>query len=935
MIFFMIGYLKKYFKQLTLFLCSHRTSYCCRRDAETVLAIAAPSISLAKTATPNNVTAAGQAVGYSFLVTNTGNVTLHGVLVTDLLPGIGSISCPTDTLAPAASTTCTASYVVTVTDMNAGSIVNAAHVTGTPPSGPAVTANDAETVTAVAAPSIQIVKTATPTTVATAGEPIAYTFLVTNTGNVTLHDVAVNDPLPGLTAVNCPATILAPGASTLCTAGYVTTQADIDAAGIHNTATAEGFPPTGPLVTDSDSATVTAPASPGIDLEKTALPLSVDAAGDMVTYSFLVTNTGNVTLGTVGVSDPLPGLSAIACPVTVLAPSASTTCTATYETTQSDIDGGILNNTATATGTPPAGPAVSATDGATVTVTAAPSITLDKTATPSTLTAAGQTVTYHFLVTNTGNVTLHGVGVTDALPLLSAVVCPAATLAPSTSTNCTATYTATQADIDAGRIDNTATVNATPPIGPAVDDTDAATVLATPNPSLTLVKSAAPNNVTAAGQTIAYSFVVTNTGNVTLHAVGVTDPLAGLPSVICPGSTLEPSASLTCSASYVATVADIDRGRIDNTATATGSPPTGPAVTTTDSETVTAANTPAIQIVKSAAPTTVTAAGQTVAYSFQVINTGNVTLHGIVVTDPLPGLGAIGCPASTLAPGASITCTAGYTVTQTDVDAGAIDNTADVAGTPPTGAAVTDTDSATVLASRTPAINLVKSASPTTVTAAGQPVELLVPRHQHRQRHPHRDRCVRPAARAHRGDLSRHDARAGDVDHLHRRLRRDAGRHRPRRDRQHRDGVGHASQWAGGHRPGPRDGDHHPYAVDDARQDRCTDHDHHRRPDHRLLVRGHQHRQRHPHRSRSQRRARRADGRQLPGGDARSRCLHHLHRVEGGHPGRHRQRVDPQHGHRHRHPTDRAAAHRDGRCHGHVRRPRPRSHSPRRPHRTT
>ena len=50
----------------------------------------------------------------------------------------------------------------------------------------------------------------------TAGDTIAYTFVVTNTGNVTLDSVAVDDPLVG--AVSCPVTTLAPGASTTCTA---------------------------------------------------------------------------------------------------------------------------------------------------------------------------------------------------------------------------------------------------------------------------------------------------------------------------------------------------------------------------------------------------------------------------------------------------------------------------------------------------------------------------------------------------------------------------------------------------------------------------------------------------------------------------------------------------------------------------------------------
>ena len=57
----------------------------------------------------------------------------------------------------------------------------------------------------------------------------------------------------------------------------------------------------------------------------------------------------------------MPGLSAITCPDTSLAPAATETCTATYTTTQADVDAGAINNTGTATGTPPSGPNVTAT----------------------------------------------------------------------------------------------------------------------------------------------------------------------------------------------------------------------------------------------------------------------------------------------------------------------------------------------------------------------------------------------------------------------------------------------------------------------------------------------------------------------------------------------------------------------------------------------
>ncbi|MEZ5093181.1 hypothetical protein [Nocardioides sp.] len=79
--------------------------------------------------------------------------------------------------------------------------------------------------------------------------------------------------------------------------------------------------------------------------------LSGNNAGDTIDYEFLVTNAGNVTLDSITVDDPMVGT--VDCPVTTLAPGADTTCTASYTLTQADVDAGVVDNTATVTGTDP------------------------------------------------------------------------------------------------------------------------------------------------------------------------------------------------------------------------------------------------------------------------------------------------------------------------------------------------------------------------------------------------------------------------------------------------------------------------------------------------------------------------------------------------------------------------------------------------------
>ncbi len=67
--------------------------------------------------------------------------------------------------------------------------------------------------------------------------------------------------------------------------------------------------------------------------------------------------------------------------------------------------------------------------------------------------------------------------------------------------------------------------------------------------------------------------------------------------------------------------------------------------------------------------------GGTIDYTFTVTNTGNQTLTAITVADPLTG--PVDCPAGSLPPGQHVECTASYTITQADLDAGQVDEHGD------------------------------------------------------------------------------------------------------------------------------------------------------------------------------------------------------------------------------------------------------------------
>ena len=90
---------------------------------------------------------------YTYLVTNTGNVTISGLIIDDDIAT--DESCPAGDLTPGAALTCTASHIITPADFNAGSVTNVAAATGTDPNDQPVTSpTDTVTVTDTTPPTL-------------------------------------------------------------------------------------------------------------------------------------------------------------------------------------------------------------------------------------------------------------------------------------------------------------------------------------------------------------------------------------------------------------------------------------------------------------------------------------------------------------------------------------------------------------------------------------------------------------------------------------------------------------------------------------------------------------------------------------------------------------------------------------------------------------
>jgi uncharacterized repeat protein (TIGR01451 family) len=381
---------------------------------------------------------------------------------------------------------------------------------------------------------------------------------------------------------------------------------------VMNTATAYGVYDESPLMSNEATETVTADQSAALTLVKSASPTTYSVAGEVITYTFTVTNNGNVTLAGIVVNDPLVGLSAItfvsstgSSPAGTLEVGESATYTATYTIAAGDIgEGKTVINTATATGNDPEGDPVTADDGATVTyvapfipdpspevpVTLVPSINikkyvsvdggsnwLDAEATPGPNVEVGREVRFKFVVTNSGNVTLSDIRLSDSVMDLSAAPVPA-TLAPGSSFD----YIIGRAAV-AGQHSNTAVAQGTYNqdvysdsdlghyFGVVVEQTPV------PAPSITVKKYVSVDGGTtwldaetitgpsvAVGSSVRFKYVITNSGNVTLSNVRLTDNRFSLSGAVVPFS-LEAGRSYEYVLNQVAVA-----GQHSNTATATG-----------------------------------------------------------------------------------------------------------------------------------------------------------------------------------------------------------------------------------------------------------------------------------------------------------------------------------------------------------------------------
>src|SRR5665811_78620 len=555
-----------------------------------------PDVAITKAAVDDEVSA-GEDIGFTITVENTGTAAAPDVGFTDVLPVIDGhtwtvtdpVTLPDEVGCPITDGTLTCSGI----DLDATTGSFSVTVSSTLPTVPAADvcangisnsatlsvpyAGDATAIVAViCAPDVTISKTG-PETVA-AGNAIDFTITVANSGSTVATDVRFTDQLPdtggdwAITSpvtlpdgVECPITdgsldctgiVLEAGTGTFSVTVSSTLPADPAddvCDGISNTATLS-VPYAG------DATATVAVTCPNVTITKAAENENVPA-GDLISFTITVANSGDADATDVDFTDTLPDTGydweitapatlpdAVDCRITdgtldctgidLAADGGAFSVTVSSDTATDGTTCGTYENTATLTNY---GEASSET--ASVSVTCAPDVTISKTATADEVNA-GEDIGFIITVANEGSAEATDVGFTDALPVVAgqtwAITAPAPIPDGVDCQVTDGTLTCSGIDLDATTGSFSVTVSSTLPTVPAADvcadgisntatlsapydgESTASVTVACPN--VTITKAAVADEATA-GDDIGFIITATNDGTAEATDVGFEDAL--------------------------------------------------------------------------------------------------------------------------------------------------------------------------------------------------------------------------------------------------------------------------------------------------------------------------------------------------------------------------------------------------------------------------
>jgi uncharacterized repeat protein (TIGR01451 family) len=493
-----------------------------------------PAIEVVKTADPT-VILANEWVTYTYRVENTGDDTLTDIEISDdkcvtLTLVAGDPDMLTDTFEIGDVLTYTCSMTL------ANTTSNLATVTGTDSlNDPVIDTSAPPVQVKVFNPNFAITKTASADEVHV-GDTVIYTYEVSNeSASAVFTDVVATDdhcdPDDDNPSGDDGNGLLDPGETWVYTCTAVLGQDDKPERTNTFQVTAV-VSDTGDPVSDQDQWTVSV-FDPAITVAK-SVDRTIIRSGDTVTYTYVVRNTGNVTL-TLTADD----ISDDTCtPLTKISGDLDDSMEAgdvwTYRCVKTGMTGDTIINTVTVTGTDPLDKEVIATASKTVQVVT-PTVEIAKTADPTVTLLAGG-VNYYYYVTNSGDTVLDVDDVGDdkctSPTYVSGDNNPANGLL-----NIGETWVYECGMVVMGDITNTAIVTATPstsggdplPGFDPITDTITATVDVVA-PGIEVLKIADPTKIHV-GESVTYSYVVTNTGDTVLTDIQVDDRVGSL--IVC------------------------------------------------------------------------------------------------------------------------------------------------------------------------------------------------------------------------------------------------------------------------------------------------------------------------------------------------------------------------------------------------------------------
>ena len=650
---------------------------------------------------PGPYTTVGQIIKLKYSIKNTGTGDLSGAV--SVTSDITSVSCPNlNTIGNKNSVlevneviNCTAEYAITQADLNKGSVTNnaTANVSGANSSPVAVNISTGQN------PStpLTLTTTADTATYSQAGQQIIFSYEIRNTGTVNLGPAqfTISDNLINTTPFVCGSanTTLVPNGTVTCSATYKVTQADMTAVSIINIATASGG---GAGPSPTASATVNrAGSNMALTLTTNADPLTYSQVGQQITISYEIKNTGTVNLGPDQfiINDNLISTTPFICGSgnTTLVPNATITCSATYKITQADMTAVSITNIATASGGG-ANPSNAA------------SVTVKNTGIPNAGTrqhtvAAGE---WLWQIARCYGVDPKKLAAdnSDKIPNPSQIK-PGTILIvnnPGSYSNYYGTPCVEPYLVQSGDTWNSIALkfNANPTVLQMANSNtltvgkyikvprnSAGGAPASQTKVLALTTTADPTTYDQAGQNIVFTYNIKNNGteNIGPDQFKISDNLISTTPFNCgsANTTIVPNATVTCSATYAVTQADMTAVSITNIAIASG----GGVASSSASATVNK-GTKALTLTTSPSPTTYNAAGQQIIFSYVIKNNGTATLGPtqFTISDTLISATPFNCGSgnTTIAPNSTVSCSATYVITQEDMTAVSIISIATASG---------------------------------------------------------------------------------------------------------------------------------------------------------------------------------------------------------------------------------------------------------------